>query len=1068
MKRIAAFIFIVLVVAFNLTAQHSSLNDYVVRSWTTSDGLPGNSATDIIQTEDGYIYIGTYEGLVRFNGYDFTVFKRGLNGKTSFLSARTVFEDSKGNLWIGSNDEGLEKISKDGNIKYDIYTGLPNNSVRSIEEDKEGNIWVGTAAGLVYINAEGKIQRPEGKDVNTKTILVQNIFCDNTGKIWIISSDENNLFYYWENSIQQCENFSSFGEYVVTAMGQDKTGTLWFGVGQKGLARLSKENEKIEKIETGTFLDFIPVKTIFCDDLGSVWFGTEKGIAVYSNGQYSTYEDNVFLNPDSINRIMGDREGNIWVATDSVGIVKISLGKFRTVNLNTTVNAIAEDKEGKMWIACDDGLRCYENDVPVENELTEFCQGLRIRHVGVTADNEILVNCYTKPAQILYTKAGIQTWTSDEGLAGNKTRVSIKTRDGSIYVGTTTGLTVIKTDGTMKSYHRPEGFETEYIMCLYEDTEGQVWIGTDGGGVYVMENGALIDKITTTHGLSGNVIFKILQDEKETFWICTGSGISRFNKQKDTLVSKSLRGDVFNYNSEQGLGTDSIFQLLVDYTGKAWMISNRGICAVPFTDLNNLAEGIETKVDSKFYNQNDGLRTRGTSSTALSASDHLGRIWFTLVDGFCVYDPVKTTINNVLPIVHIESVKIDNNPVEDWSKTVIIPPRSKRIEIKYTGLSFNSPERTRFRYKMDGFENNFSDLTQNREATYTTLKPGKYVFTVEAMNGEGMFSFNSEPVSFIQKPVYYQRKAFWIGCFMLLLLIVVLIIISIERTNKVQQLRLETEVEKRTVELEMAKDEADKLLKNILPESIAERLIMEEYRVGEELQFTSDEEIGELEPVEEVSKKEATPVVDEQGFEEVDFDEIVDTKTARTKNAIADYFEEVTVLFSDIVGFTDLTSKSSAQDIVHSLNELFSRFDNRAEMMGIEKIKTIGDAYMAASGVPDPNPNHAMVMYEFAKGMYEDLQEYNKNATIRFDIRIGLNTGPVIAGVIGKNKFIYDVWGDTVNVASRMESVCSPGHIRMTAKTRFILEEKGLIKNCTEQACEIKGKGRMNTFEVEP
>ena len=211
----------------------------------------------------------------------------------------------------------------------------------------------------------------------------------------------------------------------------------------------------------------------------------------------------------------------------------------------------------------------------------------------------------------------------------------------------------------------------------------------------------------------------------------------------------------------------------------------------------------------------------------------------------------------------------------------------------------------------------------------------------------------------------------------------------------------------------MAKDDSDRLLRSILPVSIAERM-----------------------------------------------------KGLAGERTIADSYKNVTVLFSDIVGFTKTTSNQSAENIVSSLNALTSRFDKRAARMGVEKIKTIGDAYMAACGVPTPNKDHAEIMLRFAVGMYKDLAEYNKTAKIKFNIRIGLNSGPVIAGVIGENKFIYDIWGDTVNVASRMESACSPGHIRITQSVKDLVETPTRHLKCRMEECDVKGKGLMKTYEL--
>ncbi|MBQ4236670.1 MAG: adenylate/guanylate cyclase domain-containing protein, partial [Treponema sp.] len=184
-------------------------------------------------------------------------------------------------------------------------------------------------------------------------------------------------------------------------------------------------------------------------------------------------------------------------------------------------------------------------------------------------------------------------------------------------------------------------------------------------------------------------------------------------------------------------------------------------------------------------------------------------------------------------------------------------------------------------------------------------------------------------------------------------------------------------------------------------------------------------------------------------------------------HSIGQDFDDVTVLFSDIVSFTKTSSGHSASEIVDALNDLFTRFDKRAQEHGIEKIKTIGDAYMATCGLPTPNEKHAQLMIDFAKGMFEDLAEYNKTAKIQFNLRIGLNSGPATAGVIGRTKFIYDVWGDTVNVASRMETAANPGGIRVSESVfKHMAPGENGIKFSGPVECNVKGKGLMIAYDV--
>ncbi len=1013
MKKILFLVGLSFLWAAGLFAQLSSISNYVTSSWSSSDGLPGNSVLDILQSKDGYLYFGTYECLVKFDGFEFQNLNKYSNPELDFISARSIFEDSKGFMWVGSNDEGIQKFSRNSAEHISTENGLPNNSVRSFIEDRFGNVWVGTASGVVYITPEGSIVKPSAaKDIDTSHVIVSQLYCDTAGRIWMLTTEEKGIYLYSGNSFQRYENLDYLGNFIPSSISQDRKGNFWFGLGALGVAKVS--NGTVDKIKSGTIIDYEPSKCIYSDSMGSMWFGTERGLVLYSDGVYTTYDDNTRIQNASINKILEDREHNIWVATDNGGIGKISLGKFRMNKLPSSVNAICEDNNNRVWLGTDEGLLCYENDVEIQNELTDFCKNVRIRHIALAKNGDILVNCYSKPGQVRYTKNGILSWSTDENLAGNKTRVSIETESGEIYCGTTTGLSVIKKDGTVRNFSDKDGFDNNYIMCIYQDNDGFIWVGTDGGGIYLMKDSAVVRKITTDSGLAGNVVFKISQDIDSRYWICTGTGISCYKGKPQALAESKGEVEFSNLTSANGLGSDSVFQLLVDENDYAWMISNRGISSVDFNDLVKVVDGKLRYVDCKFYNQNDGLKSSGTNSTALSMKDKYGRIWFTMADGFAVYDPVIINVSSILPIIQIVEISIDDKIYKIFEKPVEIPAGTKHIDIKFTGLSFTASDRNRFSYMLEGYDSGFSELTASRTVSFTNLKPGKYTFKVNVINGDGLKSETPASVVLVQKAFFYQQAWFWLCVAALVGGVIVFSFLLLSYNNKKRRLVLETEIQKRTVELEMARDDSDRLLKNILPVSIAERM-----------------------------------------------------KGLAGEKTIADSFDEVTILFSDIVGFTKKTGNESAEDIVKSLNDLFSRFDERAEKMGVEKIKTIGDSYMAACGVPSKNEDHALVMFNFAVGMYQDLEEYNKTAKIKFEIRIGLNSGRVVAGVIGLNKFIYDIWGDAVNVASRMESCCTPGHIRFTDSVRKNLEKHHISFDYKKEECDVKGKGLMMTYEIE-
>ena len=1016
--RYFIILFISFLFSYSLFSQNSIVNDYITREWSTLDGLPGNSITDIIQTSDGYLYIGTYDGLARFDGFEFKIFNK-YNGdnKCNFTSSRALFEDSKGNLWVGSNDEGLARIGDDETLYFNTETGLPNNSVRNIREDFEGNIWVGTAAGVCYITPDYEIKFPEGDNSSEyNQTLITSLYCDSMGRIIMLTSDKGGIYVYNGREFERYKGFDSIGEFRFTAIAQDNFGNFWIGTDGKGIFRIV---DKVPVyIKTNTKLDSVAVWNICNSFSGDTWFGTEKGAVIFRQGAFIEFTKN----NNSVNKIIEDREKNIWLGSASSGLQKVTIGRFSMVYLDSTVNAVADDNEGLLWVGTNNGLLCYKNNVPIENDLTKYCYGLRIRHVGITKNGDILVNGYKRPGFIRAEKVkdgpegsyNIRNWSSDNGLAGNKTRVSIETESGDIYVGTTTGLSIIRPDGSVRTFAKEEGFDSQYIMCLCQDDKGYVWIGTDGDGIYIMKDEKIIDKISSDNGLAGNVVFKIMQDKNNAMWMCTGTGVSYYSDSTHLTECRSGKRNIFNFTGAHGLITDSVFQVIIDYKGTVWMLSNQGIFSIPYDDLINVANGKAEYVDSKLYTQNDGLQSKGVTSTALSARTKDECIVFTMVDGFAIYNPLKNQASAIEPVLHFESFILDDKDVKPDKGIISIPAGAKRLDISYTGLSFISPEQVRFKYKLEGFDTENSKPTNQRNVTYTSLPPGDYTFRFTAKTADGNWNHEPIEINIRQEAFYYQKPIFWVICGVIVVAIVLFTFWVREQNNKRRRKELELKVEERTKELKIERDKSNKLLHNILPDEIAKRL-----------------------------------------------------KDETNSGTVADYCPEATVLFLDIVNFTQITANVSAEDMVAALNDLFSRFDISAEQLGVEKIKTIGDAYMAVCGLPTPNPKHASIMVHYAKTMYNDLEEYNKTAKIKFQIRIGLNTGPVIAGVIGRNKFIYDLWGDTVNTASRMESICEPGKICMTESVKDSIIRCNLVEDISEKDCDVKGKGHMHIYEID-
>ncbi len=456
-------------------------------------------------------------------------------------------------------------------------------------------------------------------------------------------------------------------------------------------------------------------------------------------------------------------------------------GIFKTIPVSSSVNAIAEGVDGRVWLGCNKGVVCYRVSgaegvlAEEENAITAFCKGARVRHVGVASNGDILVSTYADFGQLRFTNEGklVGQWRKADGLAGEKVRVAVESRKThDLYIGTTKGLTVVSHEtGIVRTFTKENGLPHEYIMWIFEDdSDGRMWLGTDGGGVVVMDGQRVVDHFTTDNGLAGNIIFKISKDRDGAIWICTGTGITRY-----------AGGKFFNYTKSMGLGTDSIFQLIFDNSGNSWMTSNSGVSTVPAQSLVQRASDDYVTVKAKFYSRFDGLKTRGVMATSLGMCDSRGIVWFPLIDGVATCDPKKMHMNKIKPLINIERILVDDKVLYPEGHVIELPAGTKRISIKFAGLSFASSDPVRFAYKLDGFDASTSDLETQRMASYTNLKPGNYRFHLSAANSDGIFSDEDSSLMFVQKAFVYQKTWFWIAVVVLVSLIIVYLASTVYR-----------------------------------------------------------------------------------------------------------------------------------------------------------------------------------------------------------------------------------------------------------------------------------------------
>ncbi len=797
---LSAFIF-----AQESNTEDPFLKDFVSRNWNAESGLPGNTITDVMQDNDGYMYFGTYSGLLRFDGVEFISINRLYDEHYDFISARTAFQDTRQHIWIGSNDDGLVCIRHNNGevLKYTVKDGLPNNSIRAICEDKNNFMWIGTASGIICINRQYILEKLVGFDTlpNDNKFIVNQLYCDTAGRMWVVTGSENGLYCYTDRKFEVSNMIKKIKNPIVTTMTQDSNGAFWFGVAPHYVVKVTANSETVYDVGYGSQKG-TSVNRIYQDSSKHMWFALDNGLSVLHDGVISYFDTREMLADDSVNDIMEDKEKNIWLALDRGGIQKLSYGKFQTTKMATTVNAIAQDSfRNVTWLGCDDGLYCYKDNNFVENEFTEYCKDTRIRHVGVTSDGAVLVSCYEKHGQVKYDLDGtIHQWMKENGLAGDKTRISFQTKSGELYVGTTTGLSIInQKTGEITNIRKGDMLENDFIMCLFQDKDGLIWFGTDGGGIYVMDPDTkeIIKKISKDEGLVGNIVFKINSIRDDEIWVCTGSGLS--------IISKSS-GKIFNFNISNGFGADGVFQVMLDYTQKIWGTNNHGIFSLPLSEIDEVMEGTRPSVHMTYFSRIDGINSGGVTSTSLSLKDDKGRLWFTLIDGFTVMDPVNNESNTYAPKVKVQSVTLDNEKQNITSEDVVqgikivVEPKVKRINIKYTGISHVSSEHVQFKTKLDGFDQDYSNWTTERTASFTNLEPGNYVFHVFAQNTDGIRSESEATITIIKKAYFWQKS----GYRMLFLVLVVGIVTLFIYYRFESYRKRQEEIEKLSIEVTMA------------------------------------------------------------------------------------------------------------------------------------------------------------------------------------------------------------------------------------------------------------------------
>lgn len=1045
------------------TAQQKSIK---FDTYTIEDGLSQSQVTSVRQDKTGYIWIATQDGLNRFDGYGFKILKNEANNENSLPNNYVHFllPDVHGNLWFGTN-RGLGMLNpitgKIRKINKTEFPQLRGYIFTHLAFDRYGNLWaLSEKNGINKISTQ--TQQVEVITSIESTTAFSCIYGDSEFNIWI-GTKFGQIFYspppykeFIEIESTDLGNLGSINQFTARSNGQmiisTETGPM-----------LIKDKKSIQPLTRTGVLRYKHVTCAYAETPDRIWLGTaENGLHLIQfdqKGNEHVFQwrknpyNNSSLVDDNISCIFEDRNGVFWIGTEK-GISKFDKYKqgFTTISLNNNPDkglidynawSFAEDEEGNIYVGTKKDLTIY--NITEDKFYHVYREGLSQHYllsIYVADSNKVWLG-YDDGLYILTIKnlkAGKYSFEPIDFLDiehSSKTRVYqiIEEDENKLWIGSRAGLTIINKHNLEFQFYEytsdHQGIGEGSVRVIYRDLSDRLWLVTSNSGLYnVSEWGdssyAFTHYPIKNYDQQNGQINSILQTEQGSMYLGTyGEGLKKLD-----LQSNEIKG----WTEVDGLSNNVVYGLLEDENKCIWMSTNKGL-----SKFNPKTESFTT------YSVKDGLQSNEFNSGAYMKSSK-GILHYGGINGYNIFKPSDITINPNAPEVIISSVKLSpkgSKKKEEIAKNITF---SERIELDYNqndisfefvATNFSNPSKNKFKYILEGLEEEYTVLESENKVNYLNIPPGKYKLKVFAQSADGVWSLNPTVIDITVVPPFWLT--WWFRIVLIIVLTLAGIIIYRRRVDQIrrQKVRLEIEVVKRT------------------------RQITEQNKKIQEQAKKAEIQAAKIEHQNELLEKEKIKV------EQLLLNILPEGTAEELKNkgrSKARYYRNVSVMFTDFVGFSKIAEDMKPQDLVLQLDGYFSKFDEIIEKYDLEKIKTIGDSYMCAGGVPIRNKSNAIEVTLAALEIKNYMQALAEQEPNTWKIRIGINTGEVIAGVIGLKRFAYDIWGASVNQAQRMEMHGQPGIVNVSGNTYeyiapyFECNYRGKI--------QTKHKGMLDMYSV--
>jgi class 3 adenylate cyclase/ligand-binding sensor domain-containing protein len=1016
---------------------------------TISDGLSQGMVSTIEQDRHGFMWFGTKDGLNRYDGYQFKVFRHDAADSNSVRESTItgLYCDKHGRMWVGTAT-GLDLFDERTERFIHVPVRHPKGdwgSVVHIVMDDNDDLWVSTTWILVKLTFNESFD--DYRIPSFTTTWYGNGYATigrtRDGRLW--GNFDENTFCIEPKHLEPdiVDTIGVFDDYKV----QDQFGALTvvedtirnkiLGIYKNGIVEINPVTREITYlIQDTSDRNWLQALNPIIDRKGIMWLSTFRGLYRFDpNLRQMTYirpsDPDMKTLMSSLKYTFIDATGTLWLGTSGYGLLKYDSHKERFNNVqSSSVRALSVTKDNNLLISCYDNFitqydpsqqRKILHIAEVSQKWPAIGSTLLTQYADMTVQDRdgvfwsfinygTLSHYNAQTGEFGLLRPEISPGEIDGGFHF-PLHIGI---DGSLWCGGDKALWRIDTRSkqctpypwTVPVVNNPYPF----VTALHQGKDGILWIGTVKGLLRFDPatnkwNNYEHDRNDST-SLSTPTVFSICPDPSNPtgiLWIGTnGGGLNKFNTQT---------GRFQRYMTKDGLPNDVVYGVLHDDMGYIWMSTNKG-----------LSQFDPKTGHFRNFNAGDGLQSDEFNRHAY-AKDSKGWLYFGGVAGFNYFNPLALRQDSTPVKVRITGIRLINKPVEfgvpgspltlpvHLSSSIEVPYSANMVTFSFAAMEYAAPELHEYRYMLEGFDEDWIDAGKANIAVYTNLDPGSYTFRVRGRNRDGIWDEKGTSFELTVLPPWWRTWWFYMLCGLVIVGGTLLYI----RSLRIQKVVLERTVNDRTRELSREKDKTDELLKNILPENVADEL------------------------------------------------KIRGTAEAR-------HFDQVTILFSDFKDFTIISEQLSAAELVEELNVCFNAFDRIMEKYGIEKIKTIGDSYMAAGGVPDPTSGtpHAVVLaaLEMQHSMNERQDERRQKGKPAFEMRVGIHTGPVVAGIVGRRKFQYDIWGDAVNIASRMESTCESGQVNLSSATYQLVKDSPDLVFTPRGKVTTKGKGELEMFYV--